>query len=138
VFPHLLRHTCASTVLQATKDLRKVSLWLGHAHIQTTEIYTRVDPSVKLEALESVVPPVLRSGRFKATDKFIASLRAATLMRSKNPQNDLLTGPVGGRLRVTIHPALEPKYEEFRPRTIWSLSNAFTSAFKELDTHPAI
>jgi len=27
----------------------------------------------------------------------------------------------------------EPKYEEFRPRTIWSLSNAFTSAFKELD-----
>jgi hypothetical protein len=22
----------------------------------------------------------------------------------------------------------EPKYEEFRPRTIWSLSNAFTSA----------
>ena len=27
----------------------------------------------------------------------------------------------------------EPKYEEFRPRTVWSLSNAFTSAFKELD-----
>ena len=26
----------------------------------------------------------------------------------------------------------EPKYEEFRPRTIWSLSNAFTSALKEL------
>ena len=83
--PHLLRHTCALTVLQATKDLRKVSLWLGHAHMQTTEIYTRVDPSVKLEALESVVPPKLRSGRFKATDKLIASLRAATLMRSKNP-----------------------------------------------------
>jgi len=85
VFPHLLRHTCALTVLQATKDLRKVSLWLGHAHMQTTEIYTRVDPSVKLEALESVVLPELRSGRFKATDKLIASLRAATLMRSKKP-----------------------------------------------------
>ena len=27
----------------------------------------------------------------------------------------------------------EPKYDEFRPRTIWSLSNAFTSAFKELE-----
>jgi hypothetical protein len=27
----------------------------------------------------------------------------------------------------------EPKYEEFQPRTIWSLANAFTSAFKELD-----
>ena len=28
------------------------------------------------------------------------------------------------------------KYEEFKPRTIWSLSNAFTSAFKELDPIP--
>jgi len=83
VHPHLLRHTCALTVLQATKDLRKVSLWLGHAHMQTTEMYTRADPSVKLETLESVVPPKLRSGRFKATDKVIASLRGSTLMRSK-------------------------------------------------------
>ena len=86
VSPHVLRHTCALTVLQATKDLRKVSLWLGHAHLQTTEIYTRVDPSVKLEALESVLPPKLRSGRFKTTDKLIASLRADSVMRGKNPQ----------------------------------------------------
>lgn len=78
--PHLLRHTCALTVLQATKDLRKVALWLGHAQTQTTEMYTRVDPSVKLEALESVVPPKLRSGRFKATDKLIASLKATVVM----------------------------------------------------------
>ena len=28
----------------------------------------------------------------------------------------------------------EPKYEEFRQRTIWSLSNAFTSAFEELES----
>ena len=76
VSPHVLRHSCALTILQATKDLRKVSLWLGHAHLQTTEVYTRVDPSVKLEAMESVLPPKLRSGRFKATDKLIASLTA--------------------------------------------------------------
>jgi hypothetical protein len=61
-------------------------------NMQTTEIYTRADPSVKLEALESVLPPKLRSGRFKATDKLIASLRAAPFMRSKKPQNDLLPG----------------------------------------------
>ncbi|MDQ3279895.1 MAG: DUF932 domain-containing protein [Acidobacteriota bacterium] len=30
----------------------------------------------------------------------------------------------------------EPQHEEFRPRTMWSLSNAFTSAFKELDPIP--
>jgi len=84
VSPHVLRHTCALTVLQATKDLRKVSLWLGHANMQTTEMYTRADSSVKLEALESIVPPKLRSGRFKATDKLIASLRKSSFMRSKN------------------------------------------------------
>jgi hypothetical protein len=30
----------------------------------------------------------------------------------------------------------QPEYEEFSPRTMWSLSNAFTSAFKELDPIP--
>jgi hypothetical protein len=29
-----------------------------------------------------------------------------------------------------------PKHEEFQPRTMWSLSNAFTSAFKQLDPIP--
>jgi site-specific recombinase XerD len=81
ISPHVLRHTCALTILQATKDLRKVSLWLGHANMQTTEMYTRADPSVKLEALESVIAPKLRSGRFKATDRLIASLKASPVMR---------------------------------------------------------
>jgi hypothetical protein len=50
---------------------------------------------------------------------------------------------VEGRLEAPKHLArsvhdlyFEPKYEEFRPRTIWSLSNAFTSAFKELEPIP--
>jgi hypothetical protein len=50
--------------------------------MQTTEIYTRADPTVKLEALESVIAPKLRTGRFKATDKLIALLREATIMQS--------------------------------------------------------
>ncbi len=87
VSPHVLRHTCALTVLQATNDLRKVSLWLGHANMQTTEIYTRADTSVKLEALESMVAPKLRSGRFKATDKLIASLKSGSFMRRENAPN---------------------------------------------------
>jgi integrase/recombinase XerD len=83
VSPHWLRHSCAMRILQTTKDLRKVSLWLGHANMQTTEMYVRADPTVKLEALESAVAPKLRSGRFKATDKLIASLRAGSFMRSE-------------------------------------------------------
>ena len=50
---------------------------------------------------------------------------------------------VEGRLEAPKHLArsahdlyFEPKYEEFRARTIWSLSSAFTSAFKELDPIP--
>jgi hypothetical protein len=36
-------------------------------------------------------------------------------------------------LARTVHDLyFEPKYEEFRPRTIWTLSNAFMSAFDEL------
>jgi site-specific recombinase XerC len=33
-------------VLQATGDIRKVALWLGHDDIQTTEVYLRADPSL--------------------------------------------------------------------------------------------
>jgi hypothetical protein len=40
-------------------------------------------------------------------------------------------------LARTVHDLyFEPKYEEFRSRTIWTLSNAFTSAFKELEPIP--
>ncbi len=61
-------------MLRATRDIRKVALWLGHADIRTTEIYLRVDPSEKLEAVEAVLPLGLRRGRFKAPDALIASL----------------------------------------------------------------
>ena len=40
-------------------------------------------------------------------------------------------------LARTVHDLyFEPKYEEFQSRTVWSLSNAFTSAFKELEPIP--
>jgi integrase/recombinase XerD len=61
-------------MLQATRDIRKVALWLGHADIRPTENYLRVDAAQKLEAVEAVIPPELRSGRFKAPDALIASL----------------------------------------------------------------
>lgn len=74
ISPHVLRHSSAMLVLQATGDVRKVSLWLGHASIQTTEAYLRVDPIEKLEAMSAVVPPSLKRGCFRPPDKLIASL----------------------------------------------------------------
>ncbi len=75
VSPHVLRHTCAMVVLQATQDIRKVSLWLGHSNLATTEIYVRADPTEKLEAIEAVLPPRLRKGKFRPPDKLIAMLK---------------------------------------------------------------
>lgn len=80
VSPHQLRHSCAVIMLQATHDIRKVALWLGHADLRTTEVYLRMDPSEKLEAVEAVIPPELRRGRFKAPDARIASLLADTTL----------------------------------------------------------
>jgi integrase/recombinase XerD len=82
VSPHVLRHSCAMMVLQATKDLRKVSLWLGHAQMQTTEIYLKADPTEKLETIESMTHPHLRRGHFRPVDKLLASLRVPKNMRS--------------------------------------------------------
>ncbi len=76
VSPHSLRHTCAVVTLKATRDIRKVALWLGHSSIQSTEIYTRVDPSEKLEAIEALTPPVLRRGRFRPPDKLLQLLKS--------------------------------------------------------------
>jgi site-specific recombinase XerD len=78
ISPHVLRHTCAMIILQATQDIRKVSLWLGHATLTTTEIYTRGDPTEKLDAMESIVPPHLRRGVFQPSDKLIALLKRAS------------------------------------------------------------
>lgn len=77
VSPHQLRHSCAVILLQATRDVRKVALWLGHSDMRTTEIYLRVDPSEKLEAMEALLPLNLRRGRFKAPDALIASLQGS-------------------------------------------------------------
>jgi site-specific recombinase XerD len=74
VTPHVLRHTCAMMIYQATGDLRKVSLWLGHADMQATEVYVRADPTEKLEALDAVIPPSLRRGQFSVPDRLIAML----------------------------------------------------------------
>lgn len=76
VSPHVLRHTCAMTILRATGDVRKVALWLGHADMKTTQMYLRADPTEKLESISKVIEPQLARGRFRAPDKLIASLMA--------------------------------------------------------------
>ena len=75
VTPHVLRHVCALMILEATGDIRKVSLWLGHQSLQTTEIYLRTDPAEKLDMLSEWRSPGLGKGRFTGVkDELLAML----------------------------------------------------------------
>ena len=78
VTPHSLRHACALSTLEATGDIRQVGLWLGHASLQSTEMYLRVDLANKLEILSSRQPPKLRKGSFDGVHDELLAMLAGT------------------------------------------------------------
>ena len=60
ISPHSLRHTTAVHLLQAGNELNLVRIWLGHASLNTTHLYTEINMDMKKEILSKVGPPTLK------------------------------------------------------------------------------
>jgi integrase/recombinase XerD len=61
---HILRHSFASHLAAAGVPLHQLQAYLGHAHIETTTVYTHLTPISHREAIEYVdalIAPILRS-----------------------------------------------------------------------------
>jgi site-specific recombinase XerD len=74
ITPHVLRHSCAMSLLAQGVDTAVIALWLGHERVETTQIYVHADMSIKERALARTAPPNTTPGRYQPPDSLLAFL----------------------------------------------------------------
>jgi integrase/recombinase XerD len=74
VTPHVLRHSCAMSLLAQGVDTAVIALWLGHERVETTQIYVHADMSIKERALARTAPPNTTPGRYRPPDPLLTFL----------------------------------------------------------------
>jgi site-specific recombinase XerD len=63
IHPQSVRHSTAVALLKAGVDFATISQWLGHASLNTTMRYARVDLDLKRQAISQVFPDALAPPR---------------------------------------------------------------------------
>lgn len=76
VFPHLIRHSIATHLLQDGVPVTVIALWLGHDSLATTHRYVEADLAMKDRALKSLQAPSVAPLRYRPKDPLLRFLRS--------------------------------------------------------------
>jgi site-specific recombinase XerD len=63
ITPHTWRHSTAMHLLQSGNDLNMIRSWLGHASIETTNLYVEIDLEMKQRTLQSCEKLLPKTGK---------------------------------------------------------------------------
>lgn len=76
VSPHVLRHSAAMELMQAGVDRSMIALWLGHASLETTQMYLDANLALKEEVLAKTQSIHGKMSRYKPGDRLLNFLRS--------------------------------------------------------------